>query len=226
MKKIGIVFATMDEYLPVSGVFGKCEKKENIGTFKVFSYYFKEKKIIAIISNVGEIRAAAATQLLITKFGVECILNFGLCGGLTSKQKGKDVVLVDGVIHTDFDTTINDGFVPGQVIGFDRPIIKTDRELLKKAKKISAFSEVICASADKFVNTKEARIALNKEFGADICEMEAAGILITAKSNGIPSLHVKAVSDTIEGEGAEFLVLLEQASRAYCKFIEQIIEVL
>ena len=225
MKKIGIVFATMEEYLPIGELFGKREKEESIGIFRIFSHSFKDRKVIVIVSSVGEIRAAAATQLLITKFGVECILNFGLCGGLTIKQKGADIVLVDGVIHTDYDVTINDEYVLGQVMGFNEPIIKTDRALLQKAKKISAFPEVICASADKFVDKKEARIALNKKFGADICEMEAAGILITAINNGIPSLHVKAISDTIEGEGAEFGVLQEQASRAYCKFIDRLLEV-
>ena len=38
---------------------------------------------------------------------------------------------------------------------------------------------VVCASGDKFIADSEQKIKVHEMFDADICEMEAAGIVLT-----------------------------------------------
>ena len=70
----------------------------------------------------------------------------------------------------------------------------------------------------------EARIAINKQFNADICEMEAAGITLTANRNDIPCLLIKMVSDGIDGGASEFVKELEHASDVAMDALAKIME--
>ena len=89
----------------------------------------------------------------------------------------------------------------------------TSKELVEKAIKINPeLMPVICASADKFVADPEAKINLNKQFGAHICEMEAAGIVLICNRNNVPCLLIKSVSDSIEGGAEEFRNTIDEAA--------------
>ena len=50
----------------------------------------------------------------------------------------------------------------------------------------------------------EKKNELRETFSADICEMEAAGILLTCHKNKIPSLFIKVVSDGLTGDANEY----------------------
>ena len=59
-------------------------------------------------SGAGEIAAAAGTQFLITKYGAEFIINFGVVGGLTPEMSLAKTCVVESVVHYDFDTSTID----------------------------------------------------------------------------------------------------------------------
>ena len=63
---------------------------------------------------------------------------------------------------------------------------------------------VVCASADKFVEGREAKSSLHERFGADICEMEAAAVVLTCNRALVPCLVIKTVSDGITGGAEQF----------------------
>lgn len=210
--------------MPVCSVLGELAREEGTECFPVSVYKQSGKTIYTVISGIGQIRAAAAAQLLITKYAVECLLNFGLAGGLKEGIKALETVLVDAVVQADFDLSAGFNYVKGQHSGFESPYIKTDRELLKKAVMLTGFKPVICASADRFVDSRFEREAVSKEFGAHICEMEAAGIQITAMLNGVPALLVKTVSDGIDGGTAEFLAVADRAVSEYRSFLEKLLK--
>lgn len=68
--------------------------------------YDNEDYIMYVVdSGAGEISAARATQFLITKYGVDMILNFGVVGALTDEMKTADMCVIESVIHYDYDTT-------------------------------------------------------------------------------------------------------------------------
>ena len=73
------------------------------GQFEIFGYKTKGKKIYLIKSGIGEIYASSATQLLISEYKVDLIMNFGVCGSLNSSVGLLDTVIVKGVVQYDFD---------------------------------------------------------------------------------------------------------------------------
>ena len=62
---------------------------------------------------VGEIAAAAACQLLISRFNVQAILNFGVVGALTEQTRTFSTMYVHSVVHYAKDTT---GIPPPQTV--------------------------------------------------------------------------------------------------------------
>lgn len=219
MKKIGMVVAMQKEvesFLSARELYVKHTKN---GGFEVISFNIGKNQIICVKSGVGEIFAAAATQMLISDYGVDVIINFGVCGSLVEEIPVGSVVLVNGVVHYDFDTSPIDGCEVGRYLQYPEIYLRPNREYLDMVKGLfPALTEVICASADKFVADDRIKDYLNKVYDASICEMESAGVLLTCLNSDIPCLIVKAVSDG-KGGAEEFKKMVNHASEQYVDLI-------
>ena len=73
--------------------------------YEVYHYRMGNADIYALASGAGEIAAAAGTQLLISEFHVDVIVNFGVVGGLTPEMGVTRTCVVEKVVHYDFDTS-------------------------------------------------------------------------------------------------------------------------
>ena len=114
-------------------------------------------------------------------------------------------VVVESVVHYDFDTSDWDGCEVGRYAAYPTPRIPATPELVARARALfPELRAVVCASADKFVGRAEEKRRLHERFGAEICEMEAAGVVLTCSRAGVPCLLVKTVSDGITGGAEEF----------------------
>lgn len=221
---IGMVVAMDKEITPFLSTVGSCFLEEKKGAFNVFGYELHGKKIYLVRSGIGEIFASAATQLLISEYGVELIMNFGVCGSLVKSVGVLDTVIVGGVVHYDFDLTGIDDVVVGQYPNELSPVIETDKTLVEVCKKVMPSADVvICASADKFVSDMAIKTKLYGDFGAKVCDMECAGVLLTSKGYNIPSVIIKAVSDG-EGGAEEFSRLVHEASVQYIDALKEIVK--
>ena len=147
-------------------------------------------------SGAGEIAAAAGTQFLITKYGAEFIINFGVVGGLTPEMSLAKTCVVESVVHYDFDTSTIDNCEVGRYLEY--PSIYVDDPAKKRA--------------------------LHADFNADICEMEAAAILLTCNRNRVPCLMIKAVSDAIEGGCEEFTAQVDRSAAICLEVAHRVIE--
>ncbi len=223
IKTIGMVVAMDKEIKPFLASVGKCVLSKKKGQFEIFGYKTENKDIYLIKSGIGEIYASSATQLLISEYKVDLILNFGVCGSLGGVSL-LDTVIVKGVAHYDFDLSAIDGVKVGQYPGYDTPIISAENEYLPLIKKVMGdVNEVICASADKFVADSSIKNHLKTTFNAEVCDMESAGVLLTAKGANVPCIIIKAVSDG-EGGATEFNALVHKASQKYVNAINEIIK--
>ena len=195
MKKIGIVVAQEKECINLFSKLGNCEIIDLYAGFRVKKFSLAGKEIYFAASGMGEIRAAIAVQRLIDNFQVDCVINFGVAGGLKKGTRG-NIYIVEGVAHYDFDTSAIDPVKRGQYVIFDSPVLKTDEKLAQLAKEILPSAELaVCASGDKFISDPEIKAGLVNEFGATVCEMESAGVLITARLSNVPCAIMKIVSD-------------------------------
>ena len=197
--------------------------KETVGRFSIYQFSLgKHEAVLCCPPSVGEIAASAACQLLITKYGVDCILNFGVVGALTPKASVQSFVYVGDVVHYDMDTSQADDYPVGGYGCFDDVAVKCDENLLVKALKVNSLPVVRCASADKFVDKTEAKVALNRDFGADICDMESAGILFACRFNNVPCLLVKCISDSLVGGYEEYSANVHTACAGFLQFASEL----
>lgn len=197
--------------------------KEQIGAFVFYSFKLgAHDAVLCCPPSVGEIAASAACQLLITKYNVDCILNFGVVGALTPKMSVQSFVYVKDVVHYDMDTSVVDGFPIGKYSCFDDVAVKCDEVLIAKAMQVNKLPAVRCASADKFVGDTDSKTALNLNFGAEICDMESAGILFTCRFNNVPCLLVKCISDSLTDGYAEYCQNVHSACKGFFTFAEQL----
>lgn len=222
MKKIGMLVAV--EIQAVLDSYDSRLKEIEIPGYRVYEFTDENYELIIVHSGAGEIYAAAAAQLLISQFHVDMIVNFGVVGGLTDAMSTTRVCIVEKVVHYDMDSSAADGTEIGRYAEYPDIYIPADTALLKKAMALHPeLVPVVCASADKFVASPEKKRELHLKFGADICEMEAAGILITCNRNRIPCMLIKIVSDSVKGGAEEFWAMVDEASRLCLELVEKII---
>jgi len=222
LKNIGMVVAV--EIEAALNKYGVPIKKLEFVGYTVYQYKLHENNLFLIHSGAGEILAAMATQFLISQFNVDFIVNFGVVGGLTHEMSLTRTCIVERVVHYDFDTSESDGCEVGRYLSYPSIYISTTKEVVEKALEIEpTLKKVVCASADKFIATKEKKEELHKAFNADICEMEAAGIVLTCNKNKIPCLLIKTVSDSITGGVSEFKSAINESARICIEITDKIL---
>ena len=222
MKKIGMLVAV--EMDAVLRRYGTAERVETRHGFEMHQYNMNGYELYVLRSGAGEIAAAAAAQMLIDRYEVEMIVNFGVVGGLTEEMAQTKTCVVERVVHYDFDTSAYDGTLPGQYAEYPDVYLPLNADLIERAVAIAPeLKRVTCASADKFVDGPEAKSALHERWGADICEMEAAAVVLTCDRSGVPCLLIKTVSDGLMGGAEDFGAALRHTSELCLAVADRII---
>lgn len=196
---IGIIGAMEEE---ISSLIDKMntEKKE-IKANMEFNYgSIMGKMVVVVTSGIGKVNAAICTQILIDDFGVDCIINVGVAGGIRRDIYPGDVVIADTLVQHDVDTSVF-GDKIGQIPRLDTFDFRCDKKLVERAlesctniKEHKSFVGTI-VSGDQFIADKDKIMWLEKEFGALACEMEGASIAQVCYLNKIPFVVIRSVSD-------------------------------
>lgn len=215
-RRIGIIVATKKERAPFPTPFGKANNTFRYGPFAVELWIKPNCEIYLTRSGYGEIAAASATQYLIDRFDVEGIINYGVVGSLTEKYQVGDIGIVQKIVHYGFDLSGSGKYPVGRYPNEPGLFLKPKEGALTKdeLKKLGRCYEFTLASADKFVEGGEAKRQLHKEYGADICDMESAGIVLVCNRNDIPCSFLKVVSDGVDEGEKEFNKNIIPASKA------------
>lgn len=223
MKKIGMIVAV--EIQSVLDKFGaRLTEQKNKAGYLVLEYSTEQYQLVIVSCGAGEIAAASGTQFLISEYHVDMIINFGIVGGLTEEMSKTKVCIVEKVVHYDFDTSTVDNVEVGRYLDYPDIYIPTSSQLLQKAIELNPkLLPVICASGDKFIADPEQKAELHRKFGAQICEMEAAGIVLTCNRNEVPCMMIKIVSDGITGGVEEFLETKDEAAMICLEIANQIV---
>lgn len=225
MKRIGMIVAV--EIKAVLDKYGAALEEKNVAGYRVLEYKTDKYELIILNCGAGEIAAASGTQYLISEYHVDMIVNFGVVGGLTEEMSKTKTCIVEKIVHYDFDTSALDNVEVGRYLQYPDVYIPVDAQMLAKACEMyPELKRVICASADKFVADPEQKRALNKQYAADICEMEAAGIALTCNRNSVPCMMLKVVSDGITGGAEEFRQTIDEAAAICLEIVNEMMEAL
>ena len=220
--KIGLLIAMEEELTAFLQSRGEI-REERIHGRKVYKTYNGADEIIAMTSGYGVIDAAATTQLLITGYGCERILNFGVTGALIPELRVDDLFLVEKVCHYDFDVSPIEPLRPGQYAEFQDQFMPLDPDLIARAREADpALRLTTAASGDKFVEDREVKKQL-AAMGCQICDMEIAAITRVCFLNGVPCLSIKCISDTFEGDGGDFRANLDRSSKKAFQALEKLL---
>lgn len=223
MKKIGMIVAVEMDALHKR--YGNADMTVEKAGFKILIYHKNQFDLFVLESNAGEIAAAAATQLLISEYKVDLIVNFGVVGGLTEEISKHRICVVKDLVHYDFDTSTVDGCEVGRYMDYPSVYIPTTKTLVDFV--VEQFPDVVpvrCASGDKFIADAQQKMEIHQKFQADICEMEAAGIVLTCNRNQIPCLLIKMVADGISGGAEEFWAEKERSSMVCLETLDAVLE--
>lgn len=191
----------------------------------VFRTIIGDKEVYAIKSGAGQIDAASATQLLITKYDVDVVLNFGVAGAIVRGLQVQDLFVVNKACNYDFDTSEVDEIGKHQYEEFTDMYIPLDNSLINLTKSLCPdIKDAYVASGDKFIAFKKEKDDLSNETLCNICDMEIAAIARTCFLNEVKCLSIKCISDSYEGSGTEYRENVSKSSDKAFKLMIEIIK--
>jgi len=183
-------------------------------------------RAVLVRCGVGKVNAAVCTQALIDLYGVNCVINTGVAGGVSPDVKLGDVVISTGFIQYDVDI-VGAGYEPGILPGGLEAFYRADAALADCA--VSACAAVypqdrvhagLIATADRFVTSSEAVRDLRRDFNPLCLDMETAAIAQACALNGVPFVAVRSISDNADEEaGMAFDQYLELAAEKSCRIV-------
>lgn len=197
--KIGIVVAMQREAEYVLERLGAVEVSR-VASKRIFKAEKFGKEIYIIVGGIGKVNAGMSSQILIDKYGVEKLLNFGFAGGKDkTSQKTGDFVAIKSVCQYDFDLSEIDDVEVGYMQDYDR--VMFDCEYEKYLRLVQSVG--VCASGDRFTSS-EAVSKLVLSMGANVVDMECGAVGEVAHANDIPLVCVKLITDVMGSEGSIF----------------------
>ena len=201
--KIGLLIAVQEE-LEAFLKSGEAMTEELVAKKTIYRTRMEGHDVFAVQSGCGEIDAAAATMLLIVKYGCEVILNFGVTGALEEDLKVEDLFVAEKACHSDFDVSPFYPVEKCQYLEYPDIFIPLDADLITLVtEKVSGIRKVAVASSDKFVEVREDKLRL-RSLGCGICDMELAAIARVCERSGVKCLSIKCISDTFEGGAGDY----------------------
>lgn len=216
MKKIGIIGAMDIEVAElISMLENKCERI--IAGLSFNEGIIEGKNVVVVQSGISKVNAAMCTQILISEFGVDALVNTGVAGAVHEDLNVLDVVISTDAIEYDVDASAFGHYERGMIPGMENSIFMADEYLIDAAyesfKNINPESNVMkgrVVTGDRFVASKEAKHDLRATFSGYCCEMEGAAIAHVATLNKVPFVIIRAISDKADGE----------ANMSFDKFVE------
>lgn len=224
--KIGLLIAVSRE-LEAFLNSGEERKEETVAGRTVYRTRMEGHDVYAVQSGCGEIDAAAATMLLIVKYGCGMILNFGVTGALEADLKVEDLFVAVKAWHYDFDVTpFADCVKVGQYEEYPDEFIPLDAGLADLVtQRIPGIRKIAVASGDKFVENRAEKLRL-RNAGCGICDMELAAIARTCERSGVKCLSIKCISDAFDGNGADFEKNVRASAEKAFAAIREVLKVL
>ena len=226
MKKIGLIFALKEE-LEETKERIKLIQEHKIYDLTIYECKSGENECYLLVSGMGKVNAARATQILIDNMEVDYILNVGVAGSVSRKVGKCDIVIGDNLVQHDFDLTPlgrEKGMIPN--VG---KFVKCDEKLIDIAKNVKSDSNVFIgniASGDIFITSEKDAKEINENYNALCAEMEGAAIAQASYLSGVPFLVIRAISDSPyeKDNNITFEEFLKISSESVSKFVVEFLK--
>ena len=215
---IGIIGAMPVE---VDGLTAILNEKQGEAVSGIVFYQGKISGVSCVVAccGPGKVNAAVCTQAMLMRYPVSLVINTGVAGGIGPGVRIGDLVVAEGVVQHDFDTSPLDG-VKGLLPVLNEVVVPTDQAasdtLLQCARRVydGNVTRGIGATGDQFISGGEQAAKIRGDFGADACEMEGGSIGQVCALNKIPFAVIRAISDHGDDEASvDFPAFASQAAQ-------------
>jgi len=214
MKTIGVIGAMPEEVTLLKSRMTDVEI-EKIAGLEIIKGNLHGKNVVLTQCGMGKVAAAAATQLLITKYEIEAIMFSGIAGNMTSKIGVGDVVLSKEVTYHDAEIPMIAQHYPNMDSYFgDENMIAAASRACEETNTKYIVGKI--ATGDKFIGETEQKNAIAAFCDPDCVEMEGAAIAHIACKNDIPFVIIRAMSDNADETAREELVEKHFDISEYC----------
>jgi adenosylhomocysteine nucleosidase len=163
------------------------------------------KHVVVATCGVGKVNAAICTQIMITEFNAERVINTGVSGAIYHELEVGDTVISTDCIQHDFDCTTF-GYAHGTIPRMEESIFKADEKLIDLAfdvsQKVVPTHKVFkgrIVSGDQFIASAVQKTFIEDTFSAYTTEMEGASIAHVCHLNKVPFVVIRAMSDKADG---------------------------
>lgn len=220
MNKIGIIGAMQEEVSALID-FYNCNEKVKYLDFEFNILSYEDKQIIVVVSGIGKVNSAICTQLLIDRFGVDCVINSGIAGAVSDKLEIADIVFSTDLLQHDVNA-VGFGYKLGEIPRMElNSTFIGDEIILKKACEIAdkykyKYFKGRIVSGDEFVSSNVKKQWLKDNFDAMCTDMESASIAHVCYLNKTPFLAVRCISDTSDDRASMIYTEFEKIALEKC----------
>ena len=192
--KIGLVYAMTGE---IESLLTQ-ENAQPLQTVAGVPFYRIRPDVIACAGGVSKVNAAMATQLLISLYQPDLVLNAGVAGCFEDMPIGS-IVLAEGFLQHDVDTS-----ALGDPVGLVSTVNKVEFPTAWPEKARAAMDKTglpyrtgLVATGDWFATDTPRSHWIYDTFHPLLCEMEGGAVAQVCYRNGVPFLSLKSVSDCV-----------------------------
>lgn len=153
------------------------------------------QQVAAVVCGVGKVSAALCTQMLISRYQPSALFHSGIAGGVSPNLKPMDVVVARELTYRDMSEDIKRSWLPcGGVFLADAKLSALLRQAAPEAL-------VGCmATGDLFLESKEEKLRLQRDFNALCADMESAAVAQVCVVNQVPFAVLRCISDLGDDE--------------------------
>jgi len=163
------------------------------------------KEVVVCKSGVGKVNAAATTQVLVDRFGVDTILFTGVAGAVHPELNIGDIVISSSCQQHDMDVTplgFARGMIPYQDVSdfpADSKLIRLAEEACSKLCTDNNFIVGKVLSGDQFISNYDYVRELHETMDGACVEMEGAAVAQVCHMNQVPYVILRSMSDKADG---------------------------
>lgn len=160
--------------------------------------------VVLVITGVGKVAAALATQFVCDAFRPRSVIVVGLAGATDSDVPPGRLVIASGALQHDMDArpfTV----APGTIPSLGMAVIPADPALSEKLRRATesvvdrSVQSGVVLTGDQIVTSREIRDRILRDFPGGACfDMETAAIAQVARQNGVPWAALRMTSDAAD----------------------------
>lgn len=168
------------------------------------------EKVCAAVCGMGKVNAAICAQTMITRFGIDRLINTGIGGALDPSLRQRDLVIATGFVQHDMDITGLDNVPRGYITELGTVIMEADSGLgdyiagICSAEYPGITKRGIFATGDQFIADRAVSDNIRETFGASVCDMESGAMAQACVLAGIPFAAVRCISDSADSENSYY----------------------